>query len=299
MAPEAPPAGHAQELPDLDGGPLRFHVVGVGGAAMNGIAALLVAMGHSVSGSDLQSSPVLERLDGLGARTFIGHDPSNVGEAEIVAFSTAVNASNVELVEARRRGIPTLTRAEVLAAICRTRRTLAVSGTHGKTTTTAMLAAVLVEAGFEPGFLVGGELPGGHGGASWGSGKWFVVEADESDGTFLRLGAEGVVVTNVEVDHLDYYGDEASIASAFQAVRGAGARRAGRMRGRPGVSRHSRTRRSRSDHLWRLRGLRLQDLPPSSSRPWRKLRAAHRRSEPGPVPARRPGTAQRAQCNGR
>ena len=105
---------------------------------------MLVAMGHSVSGSDLQSSPVLERLDSLGIRTFIGHDPSNVGEAEIVAFSTAVSASNVELVEARRRGIPTLTRAEVLAAICRTRRTLAVSGTHGKTTTTAMLAAVLV-----------------------------------------------------------------------------------------------------------------------------------------------------------
>ncbi|HUC13896.1 MAG TPA: UDP-N-acetylmuramate--L-alanine ligase [Acidimicrobiales bacterium] len=215
MAPEAPPTGPGQELPDLDRGPLRFHIVGVGGAAMNGIAALLIAMGHSVSGSDLQRSPVLERLDGLGARTFIGHDPAHVGEAEIVAFSTAVNAGNVELAEARRRGIPTLTRAEVLAAICHTRRTLAVSGTHGKTTTTAMLAAVLVEAGFEPGFLVGGELPGGGGGASWGSGKWFVVEADESDGTFLRLGAEGVVVTNVEVDHLDYYGDEAAIARAF------------------------------------------------------------------------------------
>jgi len=216
VPPEAPPAGPSQELPDLDRGQLRFHIVGVGGAAMNGIAALLVAMGHSVSGSDLQSSPVLARLDSLGIRTFTGHDPSHVGDAEIVAFSTAVNASNAELLEARRRGIPTLTRAEVLSAICRTRRTLAVSGTHGKTTTTAMLAAVLVEAGLEPGFLVGGELPGGRGGASWGSGKWFVVEADESDGTFLRLGAEGVIVTNVEVDHLDYYGDEAAIASAFQ-----------------------------------------------------------------------------------
>jgi UDP-N-acetylmuramate--alanine ligase len=188
----------------------------VGGAAMNGIAALLAAMGHIVSGSDLQGSPVLERLEGLGIRTFTGHDPSHVDKADIVASSTAVSTSNVELAEARRRGIPTLTRAEVLAAICHTRRTLAVSGTHGKTTTTAMLAAVLVEAGFEPGFLVGGELPGGRGGASWGSGKWFVVEADESDGTFLRLGAEGVVVTNVEVDHLDYFGDEAAIASAFQ-----------------------------------------------------------------------------------
>ena len=216
MAPEAPPTGPGQELPDLDRGQLHFHLVGVGGAAMNGIAALLVAMGHIVSGSDLQRSPVLERLDGLGVRTFTGHDPSHVDQADIVAFSTAVSASNVELAEARRRGVPTLTRAEVLAAICHTRRTLAVSGTHGKTTTTAMLAAVLVEAGFEPGFLIGGELPGGRGGASWGSGKWFVVEADESDGTFLRLGAEGVVVTNVEADHLDYYGDEAAIASAFQ-----------------------------------------------------------------------------------
>jgi UDP-N-acetylmuramate--alanine ligase len=215
VAPEAPHVGPAPGLPELDRGQLHLHIVGVGGAAMNGIAALLVAMGHIVSGSDLQGSPVLERLDGLGIQTFTGHDPANVSGADIVAFSTAVSASNVELAEARRRGIPTLTRADLLAAICRTRRTLAVSGTHGKTTTTAMLAAVLVEAGFEPGFLVGGELPGGRGGASWGSGKWFVVEADESDGTFLCLGAEGVVVTNVEADHLDYYGDEAAIARAF------------------------------------------------------------------------------------
>lgn len=217
MPPEPVPPEAGQELPDLDRGHLRFHIVGVGGAAMNGIATLLAAMGHSVSGSDLRSSAVLDRLDSLGIRTFTGHDPSNVGDAEIVAFSTAVSGDNVELIEARRRRIPTLCKAEVLASICRTRRTLAVSGTHGKTTTTAMLAAVLVEAGFEPGFLVGGELPGARGGASWGSGKWFVVEADESDGTFLRLGAEGVVVTNVEVDHLDYFGDEAAIARAFQA----------------------------------------------------------------------------------
>jgi len=216
VAPEAPGERTGQELPDLDRGQLHFHIVGVGGAGMNGIATLLVAMGHIVSGSDLQSSPVLERLDRLGIRTFTGHDPSHVDGADIVAFSTAVSPSNVELVEARRRGVPTLARAEVLAAICRTRRALAVSGTHGKTTTTAMLAAVLVEGGFEPGFLVGGELPGGRGGASWGSGKWFVVEADESDGTFLRLGAEGVVVTNVEADHLDYYGDKAAIAAAFR-----------------------------------------------------------------------------------
>jgi len=205
------------EPPDLTGGPRRFHIIGIGGAAMNGIAALLIAMGHRVSGSDLKNSPVLERLSRLGARTFVGHDSSNVGDADFVAFSSAVKPGNVELEEARRRGIPALSRAEVLAAICGSRRTLAVSGTHGKTTTTAMLAAVLTEAGFDPGYLVGGELPGGGGGARWSSGSWFVVEADEADGTFLRLGAEGVVVTNVEPDHLDYFGDEASLADAFEA----------------------------------------------------------------------------------
>jgi UDP-N-acetylmuramate--alanine ligase len=218
-SPQAPPVEGLVDLDldlEIDRGPLRFHIVGVGGAGMNGIATLLVAMGHRVSGSDLRSSPVLERLEGLGVRTFTGHDASHVGDADVVAFSTAVRSNNVELVEARRRGIPTLPRAKVLAAICRTRRTLAVSGTHGKTTTTAMLAGVLDRAGFEPGFLVGGELPAGNGGASWGRGKWFVVEADESDGTFLCLDAEGVVVTNVEVDHLDYFGDEAAIASAFR-----------------------------------------------------------------------------------
>ena len=130
--------------------------------------------------------------------------------------STAIKAGNVEVVEARRRGIPVLSRADLLAAICARCRTLAVSGTHGKTTTTAMLAAVLDEAGFDPSYLVGGELPGGRGGAFWSGGPWLVVEADEADGTFLRLGAQGVIVTNVEPDHLDYFGDEMALASAFE-----------------------------------------------------------------------------------
>ena len=204
--------------PALPGSPAAwFHIVGVGGAGMNGIATLLAAMGHMVSGSDLQASPVLERLDGLGVETFIGHEAANVAGADFVAFSTAIRSDNVELTEARRRGTTTLRRAELLAAICRSRRTLAVSGTHGKTTTTAMLAAVLNEAGFDPGFLVGGELAEGRGGSGWGSGQWLVVEADEADGTFLQLGAEGVVVTNVEPDHLDYFGDVDALASAFEA----------------------------------------------------------------------------------
>ncbi len=139
-----------------------------------------------------------------------------LADADFVAFSTAIKAGNAEVAEARRRGLPVLSRADLLAAICRRCRTLAVSGTHGKTTTTAMLAAVLTEAGFNPSYLVGGELPGGHGGAFWGGGPWLVVEADEADGTFLQLGAQGVVVTNVEPDHLDYFGDEAELAKAFE-----------------------------------------------------------------------------------
>jgi UDP-N-acetylmuramate--alanine ligase len=184
---------------------------------MNAIATVLAAMGHEVSGSDLQASPVLARLEGLGVRTFVGHDAAHVGGAEIVAFSTAVKADNVELVEARRLGIACISRAAILGAICRTRRTLAISGTHGKTTTTAMLAQVLVRAGLDPGYMVGGEVRGSEGGAAWGQGPWLVVEADESDGTFLRLGAEGAVVTNVEADHLDYYGGRQALAAAFRA----------------------------------------------------------------------------------
>ena len=210
----------SSELPDLAGGPWHFHIVGLGGAAMNGIATMLLEMGHRVSGSDLKNSAVLERLSTLGVKTFVGHDPAYVGDADFVAFSSAIKASNVELAEARRRGVPTLSRATLLSAICGRCRTLAVSGTHGKTTTTAMLKSVLAEAGYDPSYLVGGELPGGHGGAHWAGGKWLVVEADEADGTFLHLGAHGVVVTNIEPDHLDYFGDEAGLASAFESFVG-------------------------------------------------------------------------------
>ncbi len=215
MSPEPPPA-----LPSLSGGPRRFHIVGIGGAGMNAIATVLRAMGHEVSGSDLHASPVLERLGRLGVRTFVGHDAAHIDGAEIVAFSTAVKPDNVELVEARRRGVACISRAAILGAICRTRRALAVSGTHGKTTTTAMLAQVLVRAGLDPGYMVGGEVRGSEGGAAWSQGPWLVVEADESDGTFLRLGAEGVVVTNVEADHLDHYGTEEALAAAFHTFVG-------------------------------------------------------------------------------
>ncbi|MDQ1396952.1 MAG: UDP-N-acetylmuramate--alanine ligase [Acidimicrobiaceae bacterium] len=194
----------------------RIHVVGIGGAGMSAIATVLVAMGHRVSGSDLNPSPGLERLRVLGVEVAVGHRPEQIGDAEVVTRSTAVPDGNVELVAARERGIPVLRRAEMLAAITATRRTVAVAGTHGKTTTTSMLALVLTEAGLAPSSMVGGEVNGLGGGAVWSeAGDLLVVEADESDGTFLELGAEAAVVTNVEPDHLDHYGDIEALHRAF------------------------------------------------------------------------------------
>ncbi|HYA44791.1 MAG TPA: UDP-N-acetylmuramate--L-alanine ligase [Acidimicrobiales bacterium] len=200
----------------LTGGRQRIHIVGVGGASMNAIATVLVAMGHEVSGSDSQDSPVLARLRGLGVRVYLGHEPANVGDADLVAYSSAIDSANAELAEARRRGIRLLRRAEILAALCATRRTLAVGGTSGKTTTTAMLAWSLERAGMEPCYLVGGDLARTGSGARWTSGEWLVVEADESDGTFLQLGAEGIIVTSVEPDHLEHYGGLDALVQAFE-----------------------------------------------------------------------------------
>jgi UDP-N-acetylmuramate--alanine ligase len=146
----------------------------------------------------------------------VGHDGANVGDVDLVAISTAIPARNPEVVAAGERGIPVVRRAEILAAIASTRRCLAVSGTHGKTTTSSMLALVLVEAGLHPSFIVGGELNEIGSGAVWADGQWFVVEADESDGTFVELPAEHVVVTNVEADHLDHYGSLDVIESTFE-----------------------------------------------------------------------------------
>jgi UDP-N-acetylmuramate--alanine ligase len=194
----------------------RIHVVGVGGAGMSAIATVLRAMGHQVSGSDLKASPGLERLRALGLDVFVGHDAAQVGDVDIVTISTAVPASNPEVVAATERGIPVLRRAQMLAAITAVRRTVAVAGTHGKTTTSSMLAMVLSEAGLSPSYIIGGELNEVGGGAVWSeAGDLLVVEADESDGTFLDLGASAVVVTNVEADHLDYYGTFDAVRAAF------------------------------------------------------------------------------------
>ena len=197
------------------GVPQRVHVVGVGGAGMSAIATVLATMGHRVTGSDLRASPALERLRAAGIEVAVGHRAGNVGEVDAVTISTAVPVTNPEVVAANERGIPVLRRAEVLAAISATRRTIAVAGTHGKTTTSSMLALVLVEAGMHPSFIVGGELNEIGTGALWDDGEWFVVEADESDGTFLELPTEVAVVTSVEPDHLEHYGSREALIDAF------------------------------------------------------------------------------------
>lgn len=191
------------------------HVVGIGGAGMSAIASVLLAMGHRVSGSDLKDSNGLARVRAQGAVVHVGHAAEHVDDVDAVAVSTAIRDRNPEVQAARERGIPVLRRADILAAIAGTRRTIAVSGTHGKTTTSSMLALVLVEAGWHPSFIIGGDVNEIGTGAVWDAGELFVVEADESDGTFLELDAEGVIVTNVEADHLDHFGSLAAIRTAF------------------------------------------------------------------------------------
>jgi UDP-N-acetylmuramate--alanine ligase len=182
---------------------------------MSAIASVLAAMGHVVTGSDLKSSPALERLAASGVAVVVGHDAAHVAGAEVVALSTAIPETNPEVREARRRGLTVISRAEALAAIAACRRCVAVSGTHGKTTTTSMLALILIEAGMRPSFLIGGDVNEIGTNAVWDSGEWLVLEADESDGTFLHLAPELAVVTNVEPDHLDFYGGFDALVDAF------------------------------------------------------------------------------------
>ncbi len=192
------------------------HVIGIGGAGMSAIATVLHAMGHTVTGSDLRASAVTERLTRAGVPVTIGHRADNLGPADLVTASPAVSDDNPELVEARRRGITVLTRAEVLSAVAALKRCMAVAGTHGKTTTASMLALELVDGGMAPSFLIGGDVNEIGTNAVWDDGDLLVVEADESDGTFLSLDVDIAVVTNVEADHLDHYGSFAALRGAFE-----------------------------------------------------------------------------------
>lgn len=196
---------------------MAVHVVGVGGAGMSGIATVLAGMGHRVSGSDLKDSSVLRRLRLQGVDVHVGHDAGHLPAAvDCLVVSTAIPDHNPEVRAAREAGVPVLRRAEALRAVTRTRRTVAVSGTHGKTTTSSMLALVLRSAGWSPSFLIGGEVNEVGANAVHDEGDWLVVEADESDGTFVELEAEAVVVTNVEPDHLEHYGGFEGLVDAFR-----------------------------------------------------------------------------------
>ncbi len=203
--------------PPLDlSAPQTLHIVGIGGAGMSAIATVLAQMGHRVTGSDLKESRPMARLRLMGVDARVGHDGSNVPDPiDGVIVSSAIPRANPEVQVAEARGIPVLRRADALRAIVLTRRTIAVAGSHGKTTTASMLALVLRAAGWHPSFVIGGDLNEVGTNAALDSGEWLVVEADESDGTFLELAAEAAIVTNVEPDHLDHYGDFPALIGAF------------------------------------------------------------------------------------
>jgi UDP-N-acetylmuramate--alanine ligase len=195
--------------------PRKIHIVGVGGMAMSGIAAVLTRLGHTVSGSDLKSWRGLERLRFLGVDVHVPHDAACLpDELDAVVVSTAIPPTNPEVLAARDRGVPVLRRAEALSAIVDTRRTVAISGTHGKTTTSTMTTLILRAAGWHPSFLIGGEPNEVGSNAAYDEGEWLVIEADESDGTFIEIAPEAVILTNVEPDHLDHYGDMAALEAA-------------------------------------------------------------------------------------
>jgi UDP-N-acetylmuramate--alanine ligase len=197
--------------------PRSIHVVGVGGPGMSAIASTLVGMGHSVSGSDVAESAVLDRLRSEGVVVFVGHSPDNIAsETEFIAVSTAIPEDNLEVVAARSRAIPVVRRTALLPAIAAERRTIAVTGTHGKTTTSSMLALVLLEAGLDPAFLIGGDISQLGINAKWSQGEWFVLEADESDGSGFTVDHEALIVTNIEADHLEHHGSFENLRSAFE-----------------------------------------------------------------------------------
>jgi UDP-N-acetylmuramate--alanine ligase len=186
----------------------RIHFVGIGGVGMSGIAEVLINLGYEISGSDLQMNPSAKRLADLGAQVFVGHAPSHVEAAEVVVVSSAVAKTNPELLAARQRKIPVVSRAEMLAELMRFRYGIAVAGTHGKTTTTSLTASVMAEAGLDPTFVIGGRLNSAGTNAQLGSGDYLVAEADESDASFLYLQPMIAIVTNIDEDHMETYGGD-------------------------------------------------------------------------------------------
>ena len=210
VTPERIPAGvlTAEELGTV-------HLIGIGGVGMSGLARLLLTRGVPVTGSELREWPALAGLRALGGAIFATHEPSNLDGADTVVYSTAIPADHLELVEARQRGLRVLHRSEALAAAMTGRRTIAVAGTHGKTTTTSMFTVILQHAGLDPSFVIGGEISEVGSNGHHGSGEYFVAEADESDRSFLLYRPFVSIVTNIEGDHLNTYGSLAGLAEAF------------------------------------------------------------------------------------
>jgi len=193
----------------------RVHFVGIGGSGMSGIAELIANLDYEVSGSDAKRSEVTDRLARLGARVSIGHEAANIGDADVVVVSSAIDARNPELVEARRRLIPIIPRAEMLAELMRLRFGIAVAGAHGKTTTTSMIAMMLERAGLDPTAVIGGRLSAFGSNARLGRGEYMVAEADESDRSFLKLSPTLAIITNIDREHLEAYGTFERVLDAF------------------------------------------------------------------------------------
>jgi UDP-N-acetylmuramate--alanine ligase len=195
---------------------LKIHFIGVGGAGMSGIARIMLAKGFSISGSDKSESAMLTSLKALGAEIFIGHASQNLGNAQMVIISSAINESNEELLAAKAKGLPIIARATALAWLMSESTSVAIAGTHGKTTTTAMLTVALQSAGLDPSFAIGGTINTAGTNAHSGTGTIFVAEADESDGSFLAYKPTGAIITNIELDHVDHFPNEAAVFAVFE-----------------------------------------------------------------------------------
>ncbi|MBI5145237.1 MAG: UDP-N-acetylmuramate--L-alanine ligase, partial [Candidatus Omnitrophica bacterium] len=192
------------------------HFIGIGGIGMSGIAQLVLSRGEKVSGSDLKESSITKRLRKSGAQVFIGHHPENIKGADLIVYSSAIKEDNAEFKEARTRGIPLMRRAEALAGLMQDKAVITITGSHGKTTTTSLVSHLLLEAGFSPTVAIGGILRNIESNARIGCGKFFVAEADESDGSFLCYQPKYSIITNIDYEHLDYYRDFSNAVNAFE-----------------------------------------------------------------------------------
>lgn len=193
----------------------HIHLVGIGGSGMSGIAEVLLTLGYTVTGSDLQYSEAVRRLEECGGKIFLGHASEHIGGAQVVVTSSAVSPRNPEVLAAKSRKIPVIPRAEMLAELMRLKYGIAIAGAHGKTTTTSMVASVLAEAGLDPTFVVGGKVTALGSNARLGKGEFLIAEADESDGSFLHLSPSMAVVTNIDREHLDHYGSMERLEESF------------------------------------------------------------------------------------